>query len=52
MVIMTGLVVASYSYSVSLWPANEEWPAPLIILHKGFRTTMYRQIIRFLFGAV
>jgi hypothetical protein len=29
MAIMTGLVVASYSYSVGLWPTKEEWPAPL-----------------------
>ncbi|MFC1879208.1 hypothetical protein ACFLZW_04785 [Chloroflexota bacterium] len=29
MAIMTGLVVASYSYSVGLWPTKEEWQAPL-----------------------
>ena len=29
MATMTGLVVASYSYSVGLWPTKEEWPAPL-----------------------
>ena len=29
MAIMTGMVVASYSYSVGLWPTKEEWPAPL-----------------------
>lgn len=27
--IMTGLVVASYSYSVGLWPTQEKWPKPL-----------------------
>jgi hypothetical protein len=29
MATMTGLVVASYSYSVGLWPTKEDWPAPL-----------------------
>jgi hypothetical protein len=29
MATMTGLVVASYSYSVGLWPSKEDWPAPL-----------------------
>jgi hypothetical protein len=29
MAIMTGLVVASYTYSVGLWPTKEERPAPL-----------------------
>ena len=29
MATMTGLVVASYSYSVGLWPTEEDWPAPL-----------------------
>ena len=29
MAIMTGLVVASYSYSVGLWPTKEEWPVSL-----------------------
>ena len=29
MAIMTGLVVASYSFSVGLWPTKEEWPASL-----------------------
>ena len=29
MAIMTGLIVASYSYSVGLWPTKEEWPASL-----------------------
>jgi hypothetical protein len=29
MAIMTGLVIASYSYSVGLWPTQEEQPAPL-----------------------
>jgi len=29
MATMTGLVVASYSYSVGLWPSKEVWPAPL-----------------------
>jgi len=29
MAIMTGLVVASYSYSIGLWPSKEERPAPL-----------------------
>jgi len=27
--IMTGLVVASYSYSVGLWPTKKDWPSPL-----------------------
>ena len=29
MAIMTGLIVASCSYSVGLWPTKEEWPASL-----------------------
>ena len=29
MATMTGLVIASYSYSVGLWPTQEERPAPL-----------------------
>jgi hypothetical protein len=29
MATMTGLVVASYSYSVGLWSSKEDWPAPL-----------------------
>jgi hypothetical protein len=29
MATMTGLVIASYSYSVGLWPTQEEQPAPL-----------------------
>jgi len=29
MAIMTGLIVASYSFSMGLWPTKEAWPAPL-----------------------
>ena len=29
MATMTGMVIASYSYSVGLWSNKEEWPAPL-----------------------
>ena len=29
MATMTGLLVASYSYSLGLWPSKEDWPAPL-----------------------
>jgi len=29
MATMTGLVVASYSYSAGLWPSKEDWPSPL-----------------------
>ena len=34
--LMAGLVVASYSYSVGLWPTKEERPAPLNIGGGGF----------------
>ncbi len=29
MAIMTGLIVASYSFSMGLWPTKDVWPAPL-----------------------